>query len=123
MKTLYLEDLAGKTETEIKAHLVKEYTAPKDEIKKYKIIVAYESVGNWGCDSSSFFLLQNKETGKYFEIHGSHCSCYGFENQFNPEKTTLKYLKSEKFFFYTGGYDDNQDSNQESVKQFLLKNL
>lgn len=121
MKTLYLEDLQGKTETEIKKHLVEEYTAPKDEIKKYKIIIAYESVGRWGCDSSSFFLLQNKETEEYFEVHGSHCSCCGFEDQFSPERTTLRYLKSKRFDFskLIGGYDNSPKSNIDAVHSFL----
>lgn len=27
--------------------------------------------------------------GKFYEVHGSHCSCYGLEGQFEPEETTL----------------------------------
>ena len=119
MKHLFLEDLKNFNHAEVKQHLIEEYTAPKIEMKNYDVIIAYESVGSWGCDSTSFFLLKNKTTNKYFEIHGSHCSCYGFENQFKPELTTLKYLKSEKWDFYVGGYDSSPNSNKAEVKAFL----
>jgi hypothetical protein len=119
MKHLFLEDLKDFSHAEVKNHLIREYTASRIEIQEYNVIIAYESVGSWGCDSTSFFLLQNKKTNKYFEVHGSHCSCYGFENQFKPEQTTLKYLKSEEWDFYVGGYDKYPDSNKADVKAFL----
>jgi hypothetical protein len=121
MKILKLEDLAGMTVKEIRDHLVEEYEATRDEVNKYEILVAYESVGSWGCDSSSFFLLREKKTGKLYEVHGSHCSCMGFEGQFSPEKTTKTYLKSSKFNFWCGGYDGNETENQRLVKEFMKK--
>ena len=48
MKTLYLADLAGWTEKEIKEHFVTEYKAPKELVEQFKVIIAYESVGEWG---------------------------------------------------------------------------
>jgi hypothetical protein len=42
-----------------------------------------------------------------YEVHGSHCSCYGLEDQWKPEETTVAALamrerqtgKTEYFFF------------------------
>lgn len=31
--------------------------------------------------------------GKLYEVHGSHCSCYGLEDQWKPEETTLEVLR------------------------------
>ena len=121
MKSLYLEDLSGCSEDEVKKHIVSSYEASEDEANKYDILIAYESVGSWGCDSSSWFLLKEKATGKLFETHGSHCSCYGFEGQFEPEETTVEYLQSDKFYFCCGGYDDNSNENESSVKNYLSK--
>lgn len=121
MKKLFLEDLKELTEKQIKEHLVEQYGADEKELKKFDILVAYESVGSWGCDSSSWFLLRNKETGQLFENHGSHCSCYGFEGQWGPEPATLEYLKSDKFYFSTGGYDSDEGGNKAAVKQFVEK--
>lgn len=47
------------------------------------------------------------ENGELYEVHGSHCSCYGLENQWEPEKVTLKELQ---FRFENG-------EQVESVKQ------
>jgi hypothetical protein len=99
MKTFYSGDFAGWPQKNIKQHLIDAYQANKDMVDAFDIIVAWQDEGPYGCDSSSFFLLKKKKTGQLFEVHGSHCSCYGFEGQFQPEPTTAKYLLSEKFTF------------------------
>ena len=119
MNTLFLEDLKNMTEIEVKQHIVTEYAVNEKTVDKFDILVAYESVGHWGCDSSSYYLLRNKADGKLYEVHGSHCSCYGFEGQFEPEETSIEYLKSDRFRFYTGGYDDNGKENTAMVLDFM----
>jgi hypothetical protein len=64
-------------------------------------------------------LLKRKSDKALFEIHGGHNSCCGFEGQFQPEESSKEYLKSDKFNFYCGGYDDNETENQKLVKEFL----
>ena len=122
MKELYLEDLLGLTQEEVKEHISCSYEVDINEVNKYEILIAYESVGNWGCDSSSWFLLREIDSGELFEIHGGDCSCFGFEGQFEPEETTLEYLQSDKFYFNCGGYDDNDQENEAKVKEYL-KNM
>jgi len=136
MKQIFLEDLKDMTEVEIKAHIAGEYGGDKSgfdygepdandvanvakTLEEYDVLVAYESVGSCGCDSSSYFLLQHKETGVYQEFSGSHCSCYGFEGQFDLQEAPIEYLKSDKFNFCCGGYDDNETENQQAVKAFV----
>jgi hypothetical protein len=34
------------------------------------------------------FVLYEKD-GEFYEVNGSHCSCYGLEGQWSPEETTL----------------------------------
>ena len=121
MKRLYLEDLAGLTQEGAYKHISESYEVPIKEVRKYQVLIAYESVGSWGCDSSSWFLLRNKEDGKLYETHGGHCSCYGFEGQFEPEETTVEYLQSPNFYFSCGGYDDNKDSNRDKVKAYIAE--
>lgn len=67
MKHLYLADMKELNEDEIKAHIADEYAGSKsgfgygepgdaekqalaEILKSYDIVVAYESVGSWGCD-------------------------------------------------------------------------
>lgn len=119
MKHLFLKDLSGLTEEQIAEHLVEQYGAERKDVDRFDILIAYESVGSWGCDSSSWFLLQERKTKKLFETHGSHCSCYGFEGQWCPELTTKKYLQSDKFYLLTGGYDSNDNENRKAVKDFI----
>ena len=121
MENLYLEDLSDCSEDEVKKHIVSSYEADEKEVEKYEILIAYESVGSWGCDSSSWFLLKEKATGKLFETYGSHCSCYGFEGQFEPEETTVEYLQSDKFYLSCGGYDNSDGENEILVKEYLSK--
>lgn len=121
MNKLYLEDLSGLSEDEVKKHIVSSYEVDVQEVDKYEVLVAYESVGSWGCDSSSWILLKDKETGELFETHGGHCSCYGFEGQFEPEETSVEYLQSDKFYLSCGGYDDNESENVSKVKEYLSR--
>jgi hypothetical protein len=134
---LFLADLKGMTPYEVKKHIAGEYAGdksgfdygrPSDDVatlaKKlddFTILIAYESVGNWGCDSSSWFLMRKNSDNTLWEFSGGHCSCYGFEGQFDPEETQLEYLKSDKFYFSTGGYDDDRNENESKVKAYLEK--
>ncbi len=33
-----------------------------------------------------------RKEGKLYEVNGSHCSCYGLEEQWEPEETTVEAL-------------------------------
>lgn len=121
MEQLFLEDLEGMSEKGIKKHIRSSYETDSENVNDFEFLIAYESVGSWGCDSSSWFLMKNKNTGELFENHGSHCSCYGFEGQWSPESTTKEYLQSDHFYFSTGGYDGNRDNNTKLVKEYISK--
>lgn len=55
----------------------------------YRILFAYYSYEDY---SGNAFLLLEKNNELY-EVNGSHCSCYGLEGQFEPEKTSLEYFQ------------------------------
>lgn len=44
----------------------------------------------------SAFVLMIKE-GKLFEVHGSHCSCMGLENQWEEEPTSVAALRKRSW--------------------------
>lgn len=116
---LVLEDFGGCTPQEVRKKIAEDFEIKESELDRFQILVAYMSVGNWGCDSSAWFLLRDRESGAFFEVHGSHCSCYGFETQWSPEPTSLEYLKSDKFSFCCGGYDTDEAANKAKVKEFI----
>ena len=131
---LALEDLKKKSELEVKKHIEIVYSGDKIKASKVAkklegldILIAYESVGSWGCDSTSFYLFKDK-AGKLYEMHGSHCSCYGFEDQFKLEETERQALwyrmnEGRGNIFSTGGYDYDCDKNMAKVKKYIKENL
>ena len=42
--------------------------------------------------SGSAFVLFVRD-GKLFEVNGGHCSCYGLEDQWSPEETSVEELR------------------------------
>ena len=133
---LCLADLAGMTAEQVFDHIAENYAgdvsgfdygnpsqAEKDALRakltEYELLIAYESVGDYGCDSSSWFLLRRVEDGALFTIHGSHCSCYGFEGQADFEPTDMAYLLDDRFYLPAGGYDYDDEANTAAVKAAL----
>jgi hypothetical protein len=115
---LCLADLAGMTQEELRDHVRSSYET-NDDLENIVFLIAYESVGSWGCDSSSFFLMYKKDDGNLYENRGSHCSCYGFEGQWEPEETSVDYLESANFDFWPGGYDYQSDANRTAVMRYI----
>jgi hypothetical protein len=71
------------------------WTGDDRQIKELKasgkysgIVLAYYDMD--GYEGSAFVLLLRD--GELWEVNGSHCSCYGLENQWNPEPTTREAL-------------------------------
>jgi hypothetical protein len=125
---LLLEDLKDMSLEDVRAHIVRSYKADANRVMDFDVVIGYESVGSWGCDSSSFFLLKDAD-GKLYETHGSHCSCYGFEGQFQPEETSVEALKfrieNGGTLFSVGGYDSggwdrDTNPNLRAAKDYVL---
>jgi len=51
--------------------------------KRYIILFADYTHEDYSGDA--YVLGFDKEEGKWFEVHGGHCSCYGLEGQWEPE--------------------------------------
>lgn len=127
MNNLFLGDFLEKTEEEIKTHLAMYYgnggfnyknneyeldCEVEEKLKSLKIIVAYENEDAY--EGSSWFLFEEKETKKLFELNGGHCSCYGYEDQFkNIEETTKEYLLDQRKWY----------GRDEIINQFLKEHF
>lgn len=55
-----------------------------------------------------------EENGKLFEVNGSHCSCYGLEQQWEKEEVCLPELEQRivKGTFGTDSYCSNEFKNE-----------
>jgi len=58
-------------------------------------ILVYE-FNCYSYEEDSFCLF--RKNGKLFETYGTHCSCYGFEGQWNPVETSWEELLSRKYY-------------------------
>ena len=58
-----------------------------------EILVALYDGGSY--DGLAFVLFHRD--GKLYEVHGSHCSCYGLEGQWSPEETSWAALGIRTF--------------------------
>lgn len=98
------------------------------------ILLAWYSYDNYSGDA---FVLFIKPGGKMYEVNASHCSCYGLENQWNPEETTTAALRhravngmidsdfSEKLINVCDAIDmlgDSDTTIEQKVIAYLLAN-
>lgn len=60
----------------------------KDTFDNVNILLASYTYANY---SGSAFVLFEKD-GNLYEVNGSHCSCYGLEDQWEPDETTIEAL-------------------------------
>jgi hypothetical protein len=119
MKQLFLADLKDMSEVELRAHIKNGYRT--SAIDFYAIHIAYEYEDSGGYGATSFFLLRHKDNKKFYVNYASHCSCNGFEHQFDPEEVTLEYLKSDLFYGLPTGAKHNEE-HLEMVYDYI-KNL
>jgi hypothetical protein len=56
------------------------------ELKGAKVLYASYNQGYY--DGSAYVLF--KRDGKLYDVNGSHCSCFGLENQWDPEETSVE---------------------------------
>ena len=69
------------------------YDDRKDEVledwKDCNILFAW--YGNGSYDGTAFVLFERE--GDLYEVNGGHCSCYGLEDQWDPEITSVEVLE------------------------------
>lgn len=83
LKNVYLGDWDGVDD------MLRDFAVDKSVLEGYQVIVAAYT---YECYSGSAFVLL-KKGHKYYEVHGSHCSCYGLEDQFDIEESSKASLK------------------------------
>lgn len=82
-------DLAGMTPQEVLDWIKAEQEGTFPDL----LIPFYGYEDRSGYDASASILLFNPVEKQFYEIHGSHCSCYGFEGQFEPVVCPLEYIQ------------------------------
>lgn len=100
-----------------KEDVARDFCIDLKELKGARIIIAWYGDGDY-CGSA--FVLFRRD-GKLYEVNGSHCSCYGLEDQWDPEETSRAALKHRLEHGYMfGGYDDG-DAALEAIRKFCSR--
>jgi len=76
------------------------------------VLFAYYNYEDYSGSAFVVFMLN----GLLFEVHGSHCSCYGLEDQWAPEETSWEALRMFQHFHY----NDGEDSEPKKVWEALV---
>lgn len=100
---LYLHDWADDGQD----GMLSDFGAEKAALEGARVIVADYTYENY---SGSAYVLFERD-GKLWEIHGSHCSCYGLEGQWEPEEAD----EAEVRHRFTYGVWQNEKQVAEAV--------
>lgn len=85
-----------------------QFNVSEDEQKDVEFIYAFY---NQECyEGSAFVLFVRKD--KLYEVNGSHCSCFGLEDQWSPEETSVEALNKRNIY-----YVKNEDV-MEAIKRW-----
>ena len=102
---IFLEDFDNEQD------VIDSFNLDQNELNDAFILLAW--YGGGGYDGSAFVLFERD--GKLYEVNGGHCSCYGLEDQWDPEETQAPALvhriKNGRLGVY--GYGDTNAFGQE----------
>ena len=112
MEKLFLGYCEGYSESDIVNFIVNEFQVTKEEISCYEFYVAVNEQEDY--EGSAYFLMKHQETGEFYEAFGGHCSCMGFEGQWNPKIASKTYLVSKNFSSHCQYHDDE-------IRQFIKR--
>lgn len=90
------ENSYGDEENTPLKQLMYDFAITEETMKGVNIILASYTYRDYEGDA---FVLFIKE-GKIYEVNGSHCSCYGLEEQWEPEEINIEELKNRIFTHY-----------------------
>lgn len=71
--------------------VAREFSVPVEEFDEYEILIAIYDLSE-AYSGDAYVLMYRKDDG-FYEAHGSHCSCYGLEGQFEPESVPVEALR------------------------------
>ena len=80
---MYLGNFENKNDVQ------QEFQCSDEDMEGVKILLAWYGYGDY--DGSAFVLFDRD--GKLYEVNGGHCSCYGLEEQWGPEETSVAELR------------------------------
>lgn len=116
---LAMGEFSGLSQTEIKEKITKDFNIKMEELDQYRLEIVYMNEEDY--EGKAFLFMQHKESQKWYEVQGWHCSCFGFENQFQPDETMLECLLIRKGFVHDVFNDETQDEDDLTIIDHIKK--
>lgn len=104
---MYLENFKSKED------VIEQFQIKPEQLEGCDILVAYYG---WGSYEGDAFVLFRKD-GQLYEVNGSHCSCYGLEDQWGPEETNFDALKKRDWGYKFYGDKAIQELVVNKIKE------
>lgn len=108
---LALGDFAGLSQTEIKSKIMMDFEITEEVLDQYQLEIVYMSEENY--EGHAFLFMRHKEDQKWYEVQGWHCSCFGFEAQFQPDETMLECILIRKGITDSCPADDDESPSKD----------
>lgn len=114
---LALGDFAGMSEDMAKAKILKDFEiSPPDSLDGVSLVVAVMETD--GYESAAFIVFE--KDGQLFEVNGSHCSCFGYEGQWDPEPVDdILHILERADWALTSAYDDRRERDAKAIRDNL----
>lgn len=93
------------------ADVIKEYAAPADALDGATVYLAWYGYGSY-CGESLVIFEKDKQL---YEVNGSHCSCHGLEDQWQPETTSWEALALRSYEEHSS-CDGAAEAHEELIK-------
>lgn len=102
MNKLLMNEAVGLLDSELIEYIASEFQIEKSVVEAVDILIC--DMGSDGCyGGDAYLLIRDRATGQLYEVSGSHCSCYGFEGQWEPAITSKEYLLSAQYRYREDG--------------------
>lgn len=78
--------------------VLSEFSITQKDLKGCEVVFAYYTYEDYSGDA--LVILRDPQDGKFYEVNGGHCSCYGLDGQWEMEETTMDVMlqRSTPFF-------------------------
>jgi hypothetical protein len=104
-------------DAELRESLMSDFQVSYNQLEGYNILAA----GYWyeNYEGNAWVLVRSRDTGDLMEVHGSHCSCNGLENQWQTTVSNLAYICSSHFF--VANLSDQEKDDLRALLSFDLR--
>lgn len=109
---MYLGDFASKED------IASNFSIDLSVLENAKVLFAAYSNENY----EGYAMVIYAQGGKLYEVHGSHCSCMGLEDQWSPEETSVDALKVRNYSHGSMQYDLSKFLVDFIFEEDVLKN-